>query len=76
MKMTVEYGYIGLDYLAQFKPFSRERIGEASKSEMQRWFEQKAVQVNGKPLAWDEPVFPKDVSSLVLFPKGKRVTLL
>ena len=76
MKMTVEHGFIGLDYLARFKPFSKERIGEASKAEMRRWFDQGGVHVNGKPLAWDAPVFPNDVSSLVLFPKGKRVTLL
>ena len=76
MKMTVEYGKTGLDYVAQFKPFSKERIGEASRSEIHRWFDQGSVQINGKSIRWDDFVFPKDVSSLVLFPKGQRVTLL
>ena len=76
MKITVEWGSIALEYLAGFKPFSRERIGEASNSEMKRWFDQGAVQINGKKIGWEEPVFPRDVSSLILFPNGKRVTLL
>ena len=76
MKMTVEYGVLALDYLYRFKPFSKERIGEASKNEMKRWFDQGGVSINGESVGWESFVFPKDVSSLVLFPKGQRVTLL
>ena len=76
MKMTVEYGKTGLDYVAQFKPFSKEKIGEASKSEIRRWLDQGSVQINGKSIKWDDNVFPSDVTSFILFPKGKRVTLI
>lgn len=54
---------------------SRERVGLASNSELKRWLQDKAVLVNGEPLGWDEDMdFP--IFSLVLFPKGRRVTLL
>jgi hypothetical protein len=54
---------------------SRERTGEASGSELKRWCQQGAVIVNGGKVAWDENLgFP--VKSLVLFPKGNRVTVL
>ena len=74
--VTVEDGFRALEYLAMYKPFSKERIAEASKSELRRWFDQGGVQINGASVKWDEAVFPSDVSSLILFPKGKRVTLL
>lgn len=67
-----------LDYIASFEPFSRERIGVASKSEIRRWFDQGAIQVNGERAEWNEEVesWTNGVFSLVLFPNGKRVTLL
>lgn len=63
------------DFVAQFRIFSREgKIKPASKSEVGRWLKAGAVQVNGEPLEPFETVdFP--VFSMVLFPRGKRVTL-
>lgn len=53
---------------------SRERPGFASKSEKKRWLQNKAVQVNGEVLEFNEEMdFP--VFSMVLFPNGKRITL-
>ena len=74
--VMVEQGYIALEYLVRFRPFSKERIGEASKMELRRWFDQGSVQINGARPKWDDPIFPSDVSSLIFFPKGNRVTLL
>lgn len=46
----------------------------ASSSEIKRWLMNGAVLFNGEKVAWDEPIdFP--VFSLVLFPKGNKVTL-
>lgn len=53
---------------------SRERTGHASSSELKRWIQNKALIINGEPVAFDEIIdFP--VFSVVLFPKHK-VTLL
>ena len=67
-----------LDYIHGFKPYSREKLGEASRSEIRRWFDQGAIQVNGERSEWNEKVedWTNGVFSLVLFPNGKRVTLL
>jgi 16S rRNA U516 pseudouridylate synthase RsuA-like enzyme len=64
-----------VDFIHQFGLFSREgKVKPASKSEIARWIASGAVQVNGEPLeAMDVMDFP--VFSLVVFPKGKRVTL-
>jgi hypothetical protein len=63
------------DFIVQFRIFSREgKVQPASKSEVRRWLEAGAVQVNGERLDVTESVdFP--VASLVIFPRGKRVTL-
>ena len=64
-----------LDYIHRtFKPFSRERMGSASKSEIQRWFDQGAVEIDGKRFDWKDEIDWRP-ASVVLFPKGKRVTL-
>ena len=62
--------------LNEFGAFqSRERTGKASNSELKRWLQNGAVVVNGEKLLWNEEMdFP--VNSVVLFPKGNRVTLL
>ena len=53
---------------------SRERTGKASNSELKRWFNSKAVQINGERVRWDDAVkFP--VTEFFLFPKNK-VTLV
>lgn len=64
-----------VDFIAQFGVFSREgKVQRASRSEVRRWIEGGAVRCNGLPLNINEPInFP--VFSLVLFPKGLRVTL-
>lgn len=64
-----------IDFIHQFRVFSREgKTQVASKSEVGRWIAAGAVQINGERLDAAEMVdFP--VFSLVLFPRGKRVTL-
>ena len=54
---------------------SRERNGLASASELKRWLLNGSVWCNGEPVAWDEPM-DFLLTSVVLFPKGRRVTLL
>ena len=49
---------------------SLERNGEATNSELRRWFERGSVEVNGQRAMWNDPV-PK-WESLVLHPKGKK----
>lgn len=66
-----------IDFIHQFGIFSREAgmPKVASKSEVGRWCKAGAVRINGESLLWNEQVdFP--IISLVLFPKGNRVTLL
>lgn len=64
-----------VDWLAQFKLWSRERMGVASKSELRRWFDAGNVQMNAERVEWDEPMdFP--LISVVIFPNGRRITLL
>ena len=63
------------DFIHQFGIFSREgHVKPASKSEVRRWLDGGAVQANGERLSSTEEMdFP--AFSLVLFPRGKRVTL-
>lgn len=63
------------DFVVQFQVFSREgKVKPASRSEVRRWLDAGAVWCNGETLTANEPIdFP--VFSLVLFPKGNRVTL-
>lgn len=64
-----------LQWLAQFPLFSRERMAMASKSELRRWFDAGNVTMNGERVEWNEQMdFP--LTSVVLFPNGKRITLL
>jgi hypothetical protein len=64
-----------LDWLCSFYLPSRERQGDASRSERRRWFKAGNIIVNAEPLEPDEEMdFP--LISVVLFPKGKRITLL
>jgi hypothetical protein len=64
-----------LDWLAQFRLWSRERMAVASKTELRRWFEAGNVQINAEPMSWGELMdFP--LTSAVVFPNGRRITLL
>ena len=64
-----------VDWLAQFRLWSRERMAVASKSELRRWFQAGNVVINGERVEADEPMdFP--LISVVIFPNGKRITLL
>lgn len=54
---------------------SRERDGKASNSEMKRWIGNRSVIINGENVAWDEAM-NFHMESVVLFPKGKTVTIL
>jgi len=63
------------DFLCQFPFFSREGCKRASRSEIGRWLEAGAIQMNAEQVSRTEPMdFP--LISIVLFPKGKRITLL
>lgn len=63
-----------IDYIHSFGIYSREgKCQRASKSEVRRWIEAGAVRVNGERMDVEPIDFP--VISLVVFPKGKRVTL-
>jgi hypothetical protein len=62
------------DFLLQFHlPCTRERntADQPSRSELRRWCEQQAVQLNGRRVHWNDPiVFP--VWQLVFFPQSVR----
>jgi tyrosyl-tRNA synthetase len=63
---------INLDSVCFF--MSRERKGKASKSEFRRWIKNGSFLINGEKVAIDEILdFP--IFSVVLFPKGKKITL-
>lgn len=65
----------GLHEVCQFQSKEGAKIGKASNSELRRWLQQGAVEVNGHKLGWDEVIdFP--IMSLVMFPKKHRTTLL
>ena len=54
---------------------SRERSGRATNSELKRWFQNKAVEINGERPKFDDEVdFP--ITQMVLFPNRNRVTLM
>ena len=60
-----------------FQSSETTKTGYASKSNIRRWFDNKAVQINGIKPNWnDECVFP--ITELILFPKSseRRITLL
>lgn len=57
---------------------SIETKGEkASNSELKRWLNQGAIQVNGKPIGANDP-WPYDIRSMIMFPKSpkRRCTLI
>lgn len=63
------------EFVTSFKylPWSTERFGEATRSEVRRWFRKKSVLINGDRLSEkDEIQFP--VHQLVFFPNGRRKT--
>lgn len=63
----------GLNDVCHF--MSRERTGKATNSELKRWLQNKAIEINGKRPNWNDPVeFP--ITQMVLFPKKSRVTLM
>jgi len=68
-----------LDFLTQFHlPCSRERPpAPPSRSELRRWFQQQAVQINGRRVRWNDPIeFP--VWQCLFFPHApnSRVTFV
>lgn len=55
--------------------WSRELNNIASNSEIRRWLDNSAVRFNGKPMKPKEMLdFP--LHSVIIFPKGDRITLL
>lgn len=61
------------DFICLFMPIaSREKPGHmASRSEIKRWCQQKAVYFNGEVVEWNAEI-NFNISSLVLFPKSQR----
>jgi hypothetical protein len=57
-------------------PWSREKHGVPTNSELRRWLDSRSVLINGKaPTAKEEITFP--IVELVYFPKSKsRVTII
>jgi len=63
-----------LNTVCKFQTREGKRVGAVSNSELKRWCQNKALVINGEPVAFDELVdFP--IFSVVLFPKNK-ITLL
>lgn len=64
-----------INFIHQFKIFSREgKIKPASKSEIARWATAGNIIINNKQVGPNDDIeFP--VTSCILFPKGKRITL-
>ena len=65
-----------LDWIAQFGLWSRERMGVASRSELRRWFDAGNVVISAERVEWNEEMENMNMISVVIFPKGKRITLL
>jgi hypothetical protein len=70
-----------VDWIHSFNLLTRENhknpdgsIAKASKAEIKRWLDQNAIQINGEKLKQEQMDFP--MFSVVLFPKGKKITLL
>lgn len=62
------------EFICSFMPIaSRERPGQmATRSEIKRWMQNKAVLFNAETMTWDEEIdFP--IISLVLFPKSDGI---
>ncbi len=52
-----------------------KRVVTATNSELKRWIQNKALEIIGEKVEWNEQLdFP--LSSVVLFPKRGRITLL
>ena len=63
-----------LHEICHFQTREGKCAGKASGSELKRWCQNRALIINGEPVAWDEEMdFP--IFSVVLFPK-KKITLL
>lgn len=66
-----------LHQVCKFQTKEGKKVGTASGSELKRWCQNNALQINGESMKWDEEIdFP--VFSVVLFPKNEhfRTTLL
>lgn len=61
----------------QFQSVEGARVGTASKSELRRWFNDKAIRINYELVGANDEL-PPYVADLVLFPKNarKRTTLV
>jgi len=69
--------FLQLDERCNFQTKEGNLVGKASKSEIRRWFQNGAIQVNGVRLKFDDQVDVENIQSIVLFPKNNkaRVTL-
>ena len=51
---------------------SREKTGKATKSELKRWLQNKAVSINGERVRFDQEIaFP--ITEMFLFPKKDTI---
>jgi hypothetical protein len=60
----------------QFGLMSRERTAVASRSELKRWFDAGNVWISAERVEWNEEMDGMNIISVVIFPHGKRITLL
>ena len=63
-----------LHAVCSFQTKEGKKVGKASVSELKRWIQNRALVVNGEPVAWDEQM-DFSMISVVLFPKHP-VTIL
>ena len=58
-----------LDDWCHFNTREGRKVGPVSNSELKRWCMNKAVEINGERVNWDQEIqFP--ITSMILFPKN------
>lgn len=65
-----------LHSVCHFQSCEGKKVGDASASELKRFLQNGAVQINGERITWDEEI-DFQIISVVMFPKNekKRCTL-
>lgn len=66
---------IDLHSVCKFQTREGARFGVASNSELRRWCNQGALIINGERIVSHDELMDFPIISVVLFPKGKRITL-
>jgi len=72
--MTAWFFLRDLHVICQFQTREGSKVGPATRAELKRWLQNKAVEINGKRMNWDEEIeFP--ITSFILFP-NKPTTIV